>query len=262
MTKKILFIGAIALVLTAMSLTYLETAFGAVIEGWSENTSDMTSVNLSADAKVADPQRHDALASGSIDMQAEPLDHDILKISVMTIDMSTPVLGMAFHLNYDGDKIKFLKYEPGDFLEQGGDPFYLVQNDAKKNQIVFGETLRRDDKFPKGSGKVADFYFQISKRELLNFNFKQGAVSTLDTVRQDIDKIVWNDLSLDKNGKKITDEILSDTLNSGQNIEVEDVNSPANFGIILVMGIAIIGLSVWIFINNKRQKTLRQSTSI
>lgn len=260
MTKKILFIGAIALVLTAASLTYLETAFGETIEGWSEDASmDTASEKVSSpdtDSKVADPQRHDALASGSVVMQAEPLDHDILKISVMTIDMSTPVLGMAFHLNYDGKKIKFLKYEPGDFLEQGGDPFYLVQNDAKKNQIVFGETLRRDDKFPNGSGKIADFYFQISKREPLNFNFKQGAVSTLDTVRQDIDKIVWNDLSLDKNGRKITDEILSDTLNDGQNIEVDSFNLPENFGIILVMSGVIIGLIIWILRERKRKKLI------
>ena len=250
MTKKILFIGAMTLVLTAASLTYLEVAFGETIDNWADDTSDMTSVDLAADSK------------GSVDMQAEPLDHDILKISVMTIDMSTPVLGLAFHLNYDGEKIKFLKYEPGDFLEQGGDPFYLVQNDAKKNKIIFGETLRRDNQFPTGGGKVADFYFQVSKREPLNFNFKQGAVSTLDTVRQDIDKIVWNDLSLDKNGKKITDDILSESLDDDQKIQVDISNLPENFGIILGMGGVIIGLGVWIFINKKRQKTNRPSISI
>jgi hypothetical protein len=176
--------------------------------------------------------------------------------------MSTPVLGLAFHLNYDGDKIKFLKYEPGDFLEEGGDPFYLVQNDAKKNEIIFGETLRRDDKFPTGGGKVADFYFQISKRGTMNFNFKQSAVSTLDTVRQDIDKIVWNDLSLDKNGKKITDEILSLNLSGDEKIEVDSFNLPENFGIILAMGVVIIGLGSWIFVNNKKRKFHRSVTSI
>lgn len=245
MTKKILFIGGITLVLAAMSLTYLKTTFGATIEGWDEDMS----VGVEESETVSD-------SKGIIDMQAEPLDHDILKISVMSIDMSTPVLGMAFHLNYDGEKIKFLKYEPGDFLEQGGDPFYLVQNEAKKNEIIFGETLRRDDKFPTGRGKIADFYFQIVKREPLNFNFKQGAVSTLDTVRQDIDKIVWNDLSLDKNGKKITDEILFETLDDGQKIEVDSVNSPANFEIILVMSAVIIGLIIWILVERKRKKLI------
>lgn len=248
MTKKILFIGMIALVLTAASLTYLETAFGESIDGWGE---EMDASETSSEVAISG-----ADAKGSIDMQAEPLDHDILKISVMSIDMSTPVLGLAFHLNYEGGKIKFLKYEPGDFLEQGGDPFYLVQNDAEKNQIVFGETLRRDNKFPKGGGKIADFYFQIAKKEPLNFNFKQGAVSTLDTVRQDIDKIVWNDLSLDKNGKKITDEILSETLNSGQKIEVDSANLPTNFGIILGMSGVIIGLIIWIFVERKRKKLI------
>lgn len=246
MTKKILFAGGITLILAAISLTYLETTFGAMVEGWEEESE------ISVESK----------ASGSVDMQAEPLDHDILKISVMTIDMSTPVLGLAFHLNYDGEKIKFLKYEPGDFLEQGGDPFYLVQNDEKKNKIIFGETLRRDNQFPTGGGKIADFYFQIEKREPLNFKFQQGSVSTLDTVRQDIDKIVWHDLSLDKNGKKITDDILSESLDDDQKIQVDSTNLPENFGIILGMGGVIIGLGVWIFINKKRQKTRRPSISI
>ena len=251
MTKKILFVGGITLVLAAMSLTYLKTTFGAMIDDWDEDVSiGVEESDIGVEAK------------GTLDMIAEPLDHDILKISVMTIDMSTPVLGLAFHLNYDGEKIKFLKYEPGDFLEQGGDPFYLVQNDAKKNKIIFGETLRRDNQFPTGGGKVADFYFQVSKREPLNFNFKQGAVSTLDTVRQDIDKIVWNDLSLDKNGKKITDDILSESLDDDQKIQVDISNLPENFGIILGMGGVIIGLGVWIFINKKRQKTNRPSISI
>jgi hypothetical protein len=251
MNKKILFIGTTILALAAMSLIYLNVAFGSQIEGWAdEELSEENTVMTTSDSK------------GIVDMQAEPLDHDILKISVMSIDMSTPVLGLAFHLNYDVDKIKFLKYEPGDFLEQGGDPFYLVQNDEKKNEIIFGETLRRDDKFPTGGGKVADFYFQIEKRESINFNFKQGAVSTLDTVRQDIDKIAWNNLSLDKNGKKITDEILSLDLNDNQKIEVDNFNLPSNFGIIFVMGIVIIGLGIWIFVNNKKRKFHRSVTSI
>lgn len=254
MNKKILFIGTTILALAAMSLIYLNVAFGAAIEGWSEE--------ITGDENVAEMSVEGVDTKGIIDMQAEPLDHDILKISVMSIDMSTPVLGLAFHLNYDGDKIKFLKYEPGDFLEEGGDPFYLVQNDAKKNEIIFGETLRRDDKFPTGGGKVADFYFQISKREAMNFNFKQGAVSTLDTVRQDIDKIAWNDLSLDKNGKKITDEILSLNLNGDEKIEVDSFNLPENFGVILAMGVVIIGLGSWIFVNNKKRKFHRSVTSI
>ena len=261
MTKKILLIGTIVLVLLAASLTYLNVAFGAQIQGWDEDGD--TAI---ADETAADSQRHDALASGVVEMQAEPLDHDILKISVMSIDMSTPVLGLAFHLNYEGDKVKFLKYESGDFLEQGGDPFYLVQDDSKKNQIIFGETLRRDNKFPVGSGKVADIYFQIEKSATMNFNFKQGAVSTLDTVRQDIDKIVWNDLSLDKNGKKIVDDSLDQNSDGAANGDVsgstDSFNLPANFGIILSMGIVICGLVVWIFINNRKRKFHRSTTSI
>ena len=257
MTKKLLFIGTVTLVLVAVSLTYLEVAFGAQIKGWGDEENVESGEVMGEDIYVDDVE-----TKGTMDMRAEPLDHDILKISVMSIDMATPVLGLAFRLNYEGDKIKFLKYEPGDFLEQGGDPFYLVQNDEQKNQIIFGETLRRNDKFPVGEGKVADFYFQVSKREALNFNFKQGAVSTLDTVRQDIDKIVWNDLSLDKNGKEITDEILSQNFTDGEKIEIDSTALPTNFGVIIVMGIVICGLGVWIYVNGKRRKNYRSVTSI
>jgi hypothetical protein len=246
MTKKILFIWAITLLLAILSLTYLNVAFGAKVEGWSDD--------VSGDGNDMEMSVEDVDTMGQVDMHAESLDHDILKISVMSIDMSTPVLGLAFHLNYDDDKIKFLKYESGNFLEQGGDPFYLVQNDEKKNEIIFGETLRRDDKFPIGGGKVVDFYFQVAKREPMNFNFKQGAVSTLDTVRQDIDKIIWNDLSLDKDGKKITDDILSGQMNDSKNMEINSANLPSNSGIILAMGMVIIGLGIWVFISNKKRK--------
>jgi len=237
MNRKILFILASMISLAALSLTYLDTTFGAKIDGWDE------------DVEMEE--------KGKVDMQPESLDHDILKISVMSIDMTTPVLGLAFHLNYDADKIKFLKYEPGDFLEQGGDPFYLVQNDEKKKQIIFGETLRRDDKFPKGGGKIADIYFQIKKRDAMEFKFSNGVVSTLDTVRQDIDKIVWNDLSLDKDGKKMSDDSVNGDIVGNQKIQTDTVNLPENFEIILAMGIVILGLLLWIYLSNRRKKFQR-----
>lgn len=137
------------------------------------------------------------------------LDHDIVKISINASNMQTPVLGLAFHLNYDKELLTFLRYDPGDFLEKGGDPFYLVSNSAGSansasstaSELIFGETLRRDDSFPIGDGEIASFYFQELDRsqEKYSFEFENGVVSTLDTVRQDIDNIQFENLILDKN---------------------------------------------------------------
>lgn len=127
------------------------------------------------------------------------LDHDIVKISINASNMQTPVLGLAFHLNYNPATLTFLRYDPGDFLEKGGDPFYLVSNSV--SELIFGETLRRDDSFPIGGGEIASFYFQESNssQEKYSFEFKNGVVSTLDTVRQDIDNIQFENAILDKN---------------------------------------------------------------
>lgn len=255
------------LLLTLASLSYLKVAYGYEFdegldpdEGW---TDDAGEYMADENEKIFGGE-----IMGTVSMSHEFLDGDILKISVHASDMVMPILGLAFHLDYDGEKIKFLKYEPGEFLERGGDPFYLVQNDEQKNEIIFGETLRRNDNFPLGEGPVADFYFQISKKNAMNFEFKNGVVSTLDVVRQDIDEIVWENLRLDKNGRKIVKETGNDFENGELNGEIE-VNTgadglklPENFGIILVMGIIIAGFGVWILVDRKKRKSYSHRISI
>ena len=134
---------------------------------------------------------------GEIFMEGEFLNGDLLKISVLAQDMLQPILGIAFHLNFDNENLAFLKYEPGDFLERGGDPFYLVKN-QDSGRVIFGETLRKDDSFPVGEGRVVDYYFQILTEGEFNFSFVNGVISTLDVVRQDIDKILWEDLVIER----------------------------------------------------------------
>ncbi len=131
---------------------------------------------------------------GEMSLEGEFLDSDLLKISVVAGEMLQPVLGTAFNVIFDSESLDFLKYEPGDFLERGGDPFYLVKNE--ESRVIFGETLRREDSFPVGGGVVAEFYFQILEESEFNFSFYNGVVSTLDVVRQDIDKILWADLAI------------------------------------------------------------------
>lgn len=128
--------------------------------------------------------------SGHVFTETEFLDGNILKLSINASEMVSPVLGIAFHLLYS-EKLVFLKYDPGNFLERGGDPFYLVKNDDYSKKIIFGETLRREDSFPVGDGTVADFYFQILEKGDFNFAFESGTISTMDSTRQDIDLINW-----------------------------------------------------------------------
>lgn len=123
------------------------------------------------------------------------MDGDLLRVSALISDVEDKVLGTAFHLQYD-ENLDFLRYGPGDFLEAGGDPFYLVKNEENVREIVFGQTLRREDEYPSGGGKLADFYFQIKQEGEFKFSFEQGVVSTFDTVRQDLTKIEWKNLEL------------------------------------------------------------------
>lgn len=134
--------------------------------------------------------------SGNVLMNGEFLDDNILKISVSVNDLSAPVLGIAFHLIYDKVALHFLKYESGEFLERGGKPFYLVSDG--KTGIVFGQTLRKNDNFPLGSGEIATFYFEIVDGNEFNFAFDRGAISTLDIVMQDLSNIEWQNYSIKK----------------------------------------------------------------
>jgi len=154
--------------------------------------------------------------NGTIFMQGERLDSDIFKLSIAAKEFTTPVLGIAFHLLYGKNKLAFLKYEPGDFLERGGDPFYLVKNDEDLNKIVFGETLRKNDTFPIGDGIISTLYFQVLDGEDFNFEFNNGVISTLDTVRQDMDLISWENFSFGKNATSSENIGAASTLNINQ----------------------------------------------
>ena len=195
MKKSFLFL-VLCLVLLLVFLFFLKTSLAYEFDDWSDEDS-LTEV---LDEEVND------MVMGTVYMQGKFLDGDILKISVEVSEMIQPILGIAFHLTYDSEALAFLKYEPGEFLERGGDPFYLVQNDSTKEKIIYGQTLRRDDSFPLGDGQITDLYFQILDGEQFELGFENGVISTLDTVRQDIDQIDWVDLFLDKNnpGKTVS----------------------------------------------------------
>lgn len=191
-------------------------------------------------------------SAGRVFMEGVFLDHDILKISVNISEIQTPVLGIAFHLEYEPELLSFLRYDPGSFLEEGGDPFYLVQNETDK--LIFGETLRRNDGFPVGEGVIAVFYFQQMDTEnpVYKFIFHNGVVSTLDTIRQDIDHIEFEDLELDET---VMAEIEDQLVEAGSVYSANVAGSVKGLdGIViwLILGLGVLFAAVfWYFFKAK-----------
>lgn len=246
MKNFLYFIGGM-FILTVFSLVYLQVSFAEAFEDaedfenfWDEEVLvEENDENFEMEEEVLDYM-------GIVKMESEFLDGDILKISVLAEEMQTPVLGLAFNLKFNKENVAFLKYQPGNFLERGGDPFYLVTNNDENGKIVFGETLRRKDDFPIGTGRVADFYFQIREENGLKFTFENGVVSTLDTVRQDIEKIIWEDLSIDKNGDSTIDIMTTNVSALG----MEKHSNFWNFGLGMAIGVLIFGGIFWVYLRS------------
>lgn len=151
--------------------------------------------------------------NGRVKIVTGDMGNGTIKVSVQAEDMQRPILGFSFQLDYPSDILSYLKYERGDFIERGGEPFYMVENGKNDRgngdengrsdgdgggvgKIIFGSTLKRGDTFPIGDGNIVDFYFKISDPIFdtagLNFKFKNPIASTLlNTKRQDINKIEW-----------------------------------------------------------------------
>ena len=193
-------------------------------------------------------------SNGKVYMQGEFLDGDILKISVWSENISSPTLGIAFHLKYEGDKLGFLKYLPGEFLEKGGDPFYLVKNDEIKSRVIFGETLRRENSFPVGSGKITDFYFQIINEDQFSFKFDNAVVSTLETIRQDLDNVLFEDFEINKNDQK---PILLNQNTVLDNLEIKNNNMLNSRKLIFISFLLLFAVTKIIrkYIWKKRHRT-------
>jgi len=187
--------------------------------------------------------------SGKVYMEGEFLNNDLLKISVRADEIDEEVLGIAFNLIYEKEKLQFVRYLPGEFLELGGDPFYLVKDTDGK--IVFGETLRRSDYFPAGSGEIAAFYLQIKDGEEFAFSFEKGTLSTFNEVRQDLINIFWEPYHI---GEK--DELIFSTKTS-----VPDSTEGSDFTLLIRIGIfalsGVFGIFVFLFIKKRQNKRLQ-----
>jgi len=219
----------------------------------------------------ADLVEEEPAKEGTVYLNGEFLNHDIVHITAHMEGLQTPVLGVAFHLRYDPEILSFLRYDPGEFLERGGDPFYLVSAskssvNMEAGDLVFGETLRRNDDFPVGDGAVAEFYFQElgpSDEAIYEFSFENGVVSTLDTVRQDLDGIKFVDLVLNEVDEGIEAGSLTDKndLFDG-NYSANAAGSAAGIdgGIIwLLLGVGVLfSASFWYFFKVKTRRKVAE----
>jgi len=214
---------------------------------------DESSVENSSDNNSSEEGGTDVATSGRVYAEIEHLDHDILKVTVKCEKIETPVLGLAFHLEYQKDLLHFLRYDPGNFLEQGGDPFYIVTDN--NSAVILGETLRRDDSFPVEGGDVVEIYFQkdasYDETSIIEFKFKNGVVSGMDSTRQDIDRINFEDFS----SAKIVEENASNKALNEEKVEaiVATNTFAGNFqqyllGVLSTFGIIFLVLASVIFI--------------
>ena len=182
-------------------------------------------------------------------LDGEFLNGDLLKISVVADGFDEGVLGTAFKLDYPVAQVAFLKYEPGEFLESGGDPFYLVKDAG--DRLVFGQTLRRDDQFPDGGGRVVDFYFQILEERDLSFEFVEGVVSKLDSLRQDLDAVEFRGETFVRDDTEELVEISNDI--SG--LEISESTTVSGFGNYMTwVALAVLVASFGLFISKSSQK--------
>lgn len=202
------------------------------------------------------------VSAGTIFLSGNLLDKDILKVQARAASIQSGVLGISFHLKYEGEKLKFLKYEPGTFLEKGGDPFYLVKNDEKNNKIIFGETLRRDDSFPASSGEISSFYFQIEKGDEFELKFEKGVVSTLDTVRQDIDGITWQDKKITKkNGDQNDYTKTSAEYSEGNSLNDSTIHLSNRAGIVSVIFLVLLSTLLLVRLIKRNAKKVSASVN-
>ncbi len=243
-------------VLAMSSWIFLETSYGYQFEEMDEEANDELAQDDGIN-DVASVQENEA--AGIVKMEGEFLEKDLLKISITAEDMQSPVLGLAYHLLYEPEQAKFLKYVPGEFLEKGGDPFYLVKNDDVNNRIIFGETLRSKDTFPLGGGEIVEFYFELLDGEHFDFRFENGVVSSIDESRQDIDKIVWGNFEF----KESEEEKMMAENNFDGGISDNSFGLPTSLvNIALIVLVALAAMFMYLMYRKISVKNMEQKRQI
>ncbi len=196
--------------------------------------------------------------SGKAYLIGEQVDKDLLTVEIYAGGLTVPVIGTNFSLLYETEKLSFLKYEPGEFFERGGDPFYMVQNNLDNEYVLFGTTLKRDDKFPQGDGLVGKLYFEVIGGSDFLFQFENGIFATVDTVRQDLQSIQWNDLYFDSAQSKIVSSQHDNT--QPTILAIQDQSEEKTgfvFGVVIsFLSLLVLFIVLFIFLQKRRKQSV------
>lgn len=109
-----------------------------------------------------------------------------MRITANAVRINEKLLGVAFYLDFDHKRSKYLSYKNGDFFERGdGKPFYMIRP-SHSGRITAGITLKRGDALPSGNGEIISFYFD----GLTDFSLSNNIAATIQNGnRKNLDEI-------------------------------------------------------------------------
>ncbi|EKD63886.1 MAG: hypothetical protein ACD_51C00157G0003 [uncultured bacterium] len=160
--------------------------------------------------------------SDGIYMKTYEVDDGELIVEIKALDMTIPVIGMAFDLYYDPYIIEYESYEEGEFFERGGEPIYMVAEDVdeKGRKIISGVTLRRIDSQVDDMGLIMSFHFKILKRENIMLKFDDAVISSLEEgARVDLTNIEWTNANMNFATEEISEEVAKTQVEDYKQIE-------------------------------------------
>lgn len=110
------------------------------------------------------------------------------KITANAVRISEKLLGIAFYLDFDSKKAKYINYKNGNFFERaGGKPFYMIRP-SRSGRITAGITLKRGDVLSSGSGEIISFNFDGA----VDFSISNTVAATIQNgKRKNLDGIKW-----------------------------------------------------------------------
>lgn len=179
-------------------------------------------------------------------------ENEDLVVEIKALDMTTPVIGIAFDLYYDSYTLSYKSYDAGGFFEQGGEPIYMIAPsiDSKGEKIISGITLKRTDQQVSSGETIISFYFDILKKETAKFEFDHHVISTLqDGKRLDLPEITWTDSEANLEKQETQEEISkvevqkTEAIQTNESVKTTEVGATDMiYADIFKRGFAAIGL--------------------
>lgn len=155
----------------------------------------------------------------SINTEKSP-DQNI--VANVNINVDQPILGAAFHLNYDPEYLQYLGYQEGDFFEQT--PIHLVK--AEEGTIYVGVSLHKNQLLQAGKGTLLKITFKPLQDGKTQLAFTDTTLSTLENQQRVDLPAEWQQ----------------------QQFELDNVaNFNLNFIAFILLGIIVFALTIAVF---------------